>query len=133
MRKSPRLGWGPKASPGSAEGGSTQQAHLIEGRHQGVVERAGLKQIVAGLRVVNVGEHVIVAEDVNLCRVIAQACGAAEVRDSLGGDVLVRGADARDDRSLLSGFMALSSVTVRLRHPNFYHRAVNPSLFLSQK
>jgi hypothetical protein len=34
---------------------------------------------------------------------------------------------------LLSGFIAMSPVKVRLRHPNFYHRAVNPSLFLSQK
>lgn len=32
---------------------------------------------------------------------------------------------------LRSGFLA--PVKVRLRHPNFYHRAMNPSLFLSQK
>lgn len=57
--------------------------------------------------------------------------------DQGGAGLLLR---RRDDLNevertgyLLSGLIALSPVKVRLRHPNFYHRAVNPSLLLSQK
>jgi len=58
------------------------------------VSRAGLQQRVARQASIHIGENVIVAQNVDLARIVAQFCRAAEISDGPGGNVVMPGADS---------------------------------------